>query len=527
VVGIDVDAHKGDAEMADWLKLLDECGPLPDTAPWCTSRDDGISGIRLFRVPDGYMAADMGPAGEVIQHHHRYVVAPPSISPPPPRGNSKQYRWIGRPDDWIPLVKHLPPLPEAWLNRLQAGTTTTVNPLFQQPGQRVTTWTNPDVGDLIANGIPAGVTQDNYLRDVTWKPVTAGLDELATRAVWEAVAGKTPQRPGEPWTARDFERHYSRAAKKVMPAQHAPGEEQERTRLDQLRGALLDSDGLDNLPAPEPLIDGLLFRDSLAWLHGKPGHGKSLLALDQACCIAAGLPWMDRPVSGGPVLYVIAEGATGLRARVRAWEDRAGQKTGVRFLPVAVQMLQLGEPEAVAALAGELACALVVLDTQARVSVGADENSSQDMGRLVEAADKIRMASGACVQLVHHEARAGENMRGSTALEGAATTILRAVKDGSRLELTNPKQKDAAEADPVTLWVVPRLQSVVIAGKPDSPTLDLRADSENKILTALLDLFGTTGAAATTLREATGLSKSTFHWALNRLVKDGLVQNLG
>jgi hypothetical protein len=118
-------------------------------------------------------------------------------------------------------------------------------------------------------------------------------------------------------------------------------------------------------------------------------------------------------------------------------------------------------------------------------------------------------------------------MRGSTALEGAATTILQAVKDGSRLELTNPKQKDAAEADPITLWVVPPLQSVVIAGKPDSPTLDLRADSENKILKALLDLFGTTGAAATTLREATGLSKSTFHWALNRLVKDGLVQNLG
>jgi hypothetical protein len=307
----------------------------------------------------------------------------------------------------------------------------------------------------------------------------------------------------------------------LRPAGEAP------TRLDVLRRALLDSDGLDNLPAPEPLIDGLLYRDSLAWLHGKPGHGKSLLALDWACCIAAGLPWLRRPVTGGAVLYVIAEGATGLRARVRAWEDRAGLKTAVRFLPVAVQLLQLGEPEAVAALAAELACALVVLDTQARMSVGADENSSQDMGRLVEAADKIRMASGACVQLVHHEARAGDNMRGSTALEGAATTILRAVKDGSRLELTNPKQKDAAEADPVTLWVVPRLQSVVIAGKPDSPTLDLRADSENKILKALLDLFGTTGAAATTLREATGLSKSTFHWALNRLVKDGLVQNLG
>lgn len=58
-------------------------------------------------------------------------------------------------------------------------------------------------------------------------------------------------------------------------------------REDQLRAALLDSAGLDSLPEPEPLIDGWLYRDTLAWLHGKPSNGKSLLALDWACCIAA------------------------------------------------------------------------------------------------------------------------------------------------------------------------------------------------------------------------------------------------
>jgi hypothetical protein len=57
--------------------------------------------------------------------------------------------------------------------------------------------------------------------------------------------------------------------------------------------------------------------------------------------------------------------------------------------------------------------------------------------------------------------------------------------------------------------------------------LDLTSASENTILKALLDLFGTTGASATSLRETTGLAKSTFHWALNRLVKDGRVQNIG
>src|SRR5260370_41863585 len=117
-------------------------------------------------------------------------------------------------------------------------------------------------------------------------------------------------------------------------------------------------------------------------------------------------------------------------------------------------------------------------------------------------------------------------MRGSTALEGAAATILRVVKDGARVELTNPKQKDAAQADPMTLWVVPQLRSVVIVGQPDTPTLEYATASETKVLGTLLESFGSTGASATALRNATGLAESTFHWALNRLVRGGRIGNV-
>jgi hypothetical protein len=37
VIGIDVDAYKGPAELAAWLALVERLGPLPETAPWCTS----------------------------------------------------------------------------------------------------------------------------------------------------------------------------------------------------------------------------------------------------------------------------------------------------------------------------------------------------------------------------------------------------------------------------------------------------------------------------------------------------------
>jgi hypothetical protein len=70
-----------------------------------------------------------------------------------------------------------------------------------------------------------------------------------------------------------------------------------------------------------------------------------------------------------------------------------------------------GTPNAIAELAAELQCVLVVLDTQARVTVGADENSAVDMGRLVAAAEKIRVATRACVKFVHHEAAPGQHAR--------------------------------------------------------------------------------------------------------------------
>ena len=98
--------------MAAWDALLGQFDPLPPS-PRATSRDDGISGIRLYRVPSGWKGAGILPAapvceghplpdgrearpgnlvspGEVIQHHHRYMVAPPSVHP-----SGRPYRWLG------------------------------------------------------------------------------------------------------------------------------------------------------------------------------------------------------------------------------------------------------------------------------------------------------------------------------------------------------------------------------------------------------------------------------------------------
>ena len=121
VLGIDVD-HYGDKPGGMVLHQLEEqLGALPPT--WrSTSRDDGTSGIRLYRIPEGHRwPGILGPGIEVIRHAHRYTVAWPSVHP----DTGGTYRWI-TPDgatalDAIPTPDNLPHLPPAWVDHFTKG----------------------------------------------------------------------------------------------------------------------------------------------------------------------------------------------------------------------------------------------------------------------------------------------------------------------------------------------------------------------------------------------------------------------
>ena len=70
-----------------------------------------------------------------------------------------------------------------------------------------------------------------------------------------------------------------------------------QTRYDHLLLQCMDSKGLRNIPSPIPIIDNYLFRDSLAWIGGKPGHCKSFVAAEMACCIGTGRDWFGHTVN--------------------------------------------------------------------------------------------------------------------------------------------------------------------------------------------------------------------------------------
>lgn len=287
-------------------------------------------------------------------------------------------------------------------------------------------------------------------------------------------------------------------------------DEDDGSLLGKLRAALLDTDDLDRIPEPEPLITGLLFRNSLAWIMGKSGDGKSFVALDMAGCIATGQPWHDHGVTPAMVLYVVAEGATGIRKRVRVWEKSYGRKmTNMRWLPVAVQA---GKPEdwrALTRLAAEIGAELIVIDTQARVTVGMEENSAKDMGEFVDQLERLRIATKACVAVVHHMGHNGDHMRGSTALYGSADTEIKVTKDGTIVTLKNSKQKNFEEHEDMQLRLSPMDDSAILTLLGENAAADREAAL--RTATTWWEVFKTERVSATKLIDSAVAAKTTFY----------------
>lgn len=307
-----------------------------------------------------------------------------------------------------------------------------------------------------------------------------------------------------------------------------------QTYADKIRSYLLRSEDLDSITPPTPLIDRVLYLDSLAWIIGKPGCGKSFVALDWAGHIGSGIPWCGYPVAQGTVLYISPESPGGVRLRVRAWEEAMGHRMeGVVFLPMAVQAAVGGHWAALLEVAAELRPSLVILDTQARMTVGLEENAAKDMGIFVDQVERLRAATRACVLVVHHTSRAGGHMRGSTAMEGAASTIITTAKEGNEITLgADPedggKTKDVEAFDRIVLRLVPHGDSVVPLEAGFS------ARNEGQVPATVVDALrrwwderGTDLLAPASIFPDYFASKSSFYRYAKKLVNSGLLVEEG
>jgi hypothetical protein len=171
------------------------------------------------------------------------------------------------------------------------------------------------------------------------------------------------------------------------------------------------------------------------------------LALDLAACVVEGRRWFGYRVEAAPVVYVALEGEAGFSQRVKAWQvhHQCPIPAGLRFVmqPLCVLASQDVHDLADAVNASGGAGGLLIVDTLNRAASGADENSSVDMGHIINAAKTLQGKFGGMVLLVHHSNKdAARGLRGHSSLIAALDASIEVVKLDTRREWRIDKSKD-------------------------------------------------------------------------------------
>lgn len=317
----------------------------------------------------------------------------------------------------------------------------------------------------------------------------------------------------------------------------------------------IDARDLDTLPPQDPMIEGVLVRHGYHLLTGRDGTLKTFTALDWACCLATGKTWQGHAI--GPsdpaygagddhrVLFVAGEGAHGLRARQRAWEQAWRLEVPYGRLVIrksAVNLYRADDRLAELLTRIELGdFTLVVVDTLRRASGGADGNGS-DMGVVVDNLERIKRATWyGSVLVVAHTDKSDNDTRGFSGIEDDADVVWHAKRDDNGdLTLKNTKMKDGPDGatirlrprivtlDGLTDWLDQPVTSLVLEAANDGiDTVVHNTDSDERVMAAMRTVFSLTGATANELIEVTGMAKSTFYEARARLLSTGQLVRTG
>ncbi len=217
------------------------------------------------------------------------------------------------------------------------------------------------------------------------------------------------------------------------------------------RYKLLGATDLHNLPPLAWRIRGVLPASGLASVYGPSASGKSFLALDMAAAIASGSPWFDHRVSASPVVYCALEGEAGIRLRAKAWERHQDEPMpdALRMMLQPFRLLEHQDVQDLArAVLGLGGGAVTIIDTLNRAAPTADENSSRDMGGILEACKALQGITGGLVVVVHHTGKdATKGLRGHSSLFAALDAAIEVSRNGDRREWLVAKNKDGQDGD--------------------------------------------------------------------------------
>lgn len=238
---------------------------------------------------------------------------------------------------------------------------------------------------------------------------------------------------------------------------------------------------------PDELVQGILTAGAGSMLYGDSNSGKTFFTIDMACAVARGVPWMGRKTEQGLVVYVAAESPASVRSRLHAYQqhhqcrvpnfaivqspfDLFSSNTDTEALIALVKLVERQKGQKVR---------LIVGDTLARLSAGANENSGEDMGLVVQRFDRIRAECDAHFLMIHHSGKAAANgARGWSGIRAAMDTEIEVTDRGASRCAEVTKQRDLSSKGERIGFTLERIEiGFTKWGEPATTCIVLPADA--------------------------------------------------
>jgi hypothetical protein len=224
--------------------------------------------------------------------------------------------------------------------------------------------------------------------------------------------------------------------------------EDDKVKPERLRYTRIRADDYRNRPPVKWLIKKILPRGE-TMAYGASIAGKTFVMLDIACHIAMGMDWNGYKTNRGKVVYICAEGAGGLTSRLKAWANhhKVSWKELGDWLHIIPETPNFLDEKDVHYLAKRLkeqdTTDLIIVDTFAQVTAGADENSGKDMGLALSLTKKLANTLKSAYCLIHHTGKNEERgARGWSGLKGQLDALFYIYREGEKRSFWIDKMKD-------------------------------------------------------------------------------------
>jgi phage/plasmid primase-like uncharacterized protein/KaiC/GvpD/RAD55 family RecA-like ATPase len=220
--------------------------------------------------------------------------------------------------------------------------------------------------------------------------------------------------------------------------------------VEKLRLVFGDELGTD-YEAPDELVEGLMSIGSSIVLYGDSNSGKTFFALSIAKAVATGSECYGRQVDPGLVIYLASEAPGSIRSRMQAIKKYYGcSLENLAMVPVPMNFYSGNQDasdvielvKAVEQMKGK-PVRLIIGDTLARMSAGANENSGEDMGPVMARFEQVATATGAAMMMIHHNGKdAAKGARGWSGIRAHIETEIEVTEKNGVRFATVTKQRE-------------------------------------------------------------------------------------